>query len=136
MAVSALPRVSAVCATGSGDVKIVVGALAKTSLAPLTRGRRLVSAASLPLSDLEQPASAARQIIANAKPRARPSRAVPNFVSPMEKVPPSPWFIAEKPNNAAAGPERAGATQRLSRCGGDLGSTEVLACERRLKIAP
>src|SRR5665213_876980 len=84
-AASALSTVSAVFATESGDVKIVLAGLAKTSLAPVTRGRRLVSNTPLSasLSDLEHPAaSAARQIIANAKPRDLPRLVMPNCVSP------------------------------------------------------
>ena len=73
-AASALSTVSAVCATESGEVKIVVAGLAKTSLAPETRGRRLasnapVSALASGLDSLHPPASTAKQAKANIKSR-------------------------------------------------------------------
>ena len=97
-AASALSTASAACATGSGDVKIVVTALAKVSLAPATRGSRLVSSAPLSAfsafcdlsafsdfsgSDFEHPpTSIARQENANIRLCDLPRFVLPNRLSP------------------------------------------------------
>ncbi len=57
---SALSTVSAVCGSGLVVVKIVLAGLAKTSLAPATRGSRLVSSVPSDFSDLEHPAASSR----------------------------------------------------------------------------
>src|SRR4029077_8280135 len=81
---SALSTASAVCGTGLVVVNIVLAGLAKTSLAPATRGSRLVSSVPSDFSDLEQPAASSRtqRHEANIASGARPVRVVSNPLVP------------------------------------------------------
>src|SRR5664279_2405738 len=94
-AASVLSTVSAVCATESGEVKIVVAGLAKTSLAPLTRGSRLVSNTPLfaldslsVLDSLHPPASSAKQANVRIKPRDFPPKPLSPKLLPPKPLPP------------------------------------------------
>src|SRR5665647_1098348 len=109
VAASALSSVSEVCATVSGEVNIVVAALAKTSLAPLTRGRWALSNV-VPLSvldcvldSLHPPASTAKQTNVMIKPRD-----FPNIMSPPMVNDSGALVIAEKSKPAAVEPKTDG----------------------------
>src|SRR5664280_1850243 len=116
-AASALSTVSAVCATESGEVKIVVAGLAKTCLAPLTRGSRLVlntplSALDSPsvLDSLHPPASSAKQANVKIKPRDFPPKPLPLKPLPPPMVNSSVRMIIsenQSPPRPSPGPESA-----------------------------
>src|SRR5450631_4048580 len=132
-AASALSTVSAVCATESGEVKIVVAGLAKTSLAPATLGRRLVlnvpSSGFSGLDSEHPPASTAKQANAKIKPRDLPPKSLPpNPLSPPMVNSSVRMVISEKPKPTA--PAASGwRNAMLSRGNGRFGS-------KTLQIAP